>query len=163
MLKEKRSFFEKLTGTSPEDYQEENNYDMPDRDNVVGNYNSADEKVYDDNGENDNDGQLAVDVFQSENEVIIQSIVAGVRPEDLDISIDNNSVSIRGKRERNRLTDREVALCQELYWGSFSRTVALSNEIDSENTEAVTKNGILTIRLPLARKTQVKKIRVQEE
>jgi len=164
MLKEKRSFFEKLTGTSPADYAEENNYDLSGSNNILGNNNdSTEEKVYDNNDDNDNDGQLAVDVFQGENEVIIQSIVAGVRPEDLDISIDKDSVSIRGKRERNRLTDRETALCQELYWGSFSRTISLSDEIDSENAEAVTKNGVLTIRLPLARKTQVKKIRVTEE
>jgi len=162
MLKEKRSFFEKLTGTSPEDYTEENNYDLPARNDTLNeNDYLAKEKVYDDNG--DDDGQLAIDVFQSENEVIIQSIVAGVKPEDLDISIDKNSVSIRGRRERNRLTDREASLCQELYWGGFSRTIDLSDEIDPENAEAVTKNGILTIRLPLVRKTQTKKLRVVEE
>lgn len=163
MLKEKRSFFEKLTGTSSEDSAEENNYDLSEKNNFDNdNDYSVQEKNISDNNDDD-DGQLAVDVFQSENEVIIQSIVAGVKPEDLDISIDKNSVSIRGRRERNRITDREASLCQELYWGGFSRTIDLSDEIDSENAEAVTKNGILTIRLPLVRKIQTKKLRVVEE
>lgn len=164
MLKEKRSFFEKLTGTSSEDSAEENNYDLSGENNLENDsdYSAQKKNDYDENS-NDDDGQLAIDVFQSENEVIIQSIVAGVKPEDLDISIDKNSVSIRGRRERNRITDREASLCQELYWGGFSRTIDLSDEIDSENAEAVTKNGILTIRLPLVRKTQTKKLRVVEE
>ena len=87
----------------------------------------------------------------------IQSIVAGVKPDDLDISINKDSVTIRGKRESNRLTDRETALVQELYWGGFSRTISLSDEMDSENAEATTKNGILTIRLPFAKKSKNKK------
>ena len=87
------------------------------------------------------DGQLAVDVFQNDNEVIIQSIVAGVKPDDLDISIDKNSVTIRGKRENNRLTKRENAVCQELYWGGFSRTVSLSDEMDSETRKPLLKTA----------------------
>jgi len=134
MLKEKKSFFERLTGSGSE------------------------EKTYD-----EEDGQLAVDVFQGKNEVIIQSIVAGVKPDDLDISIDKDSVTIKGKRESNRLIEKENTVCQELYWGGFSRTISLSDEVDSENSEAIIKNGILTIRLPFLRKAPVKKIRVQEE
>ena len=147
MSKEKKSFFERLTGSMPEnaDYAEEKNY-------------SAQEDSYD-----TEDGQLAVDVFRSDKEVIIQSIVAGVKPDDLDISINKDSVTIRGKRENNRLIEKENALCQELYWGNFSRTISLSDEMDSENAEAVIKNGVLTIRLPFAKKIQKQKIRVTEE
>ena len=152
MSKEKKSFFERLTGSDPEnaDYEEGGNYGLS---NI-----GSEEKTYD-----EEEGQLAVDVFQGENEVIIQSIVAGVKPDDLDISINKDSVAIRGKRESNRLTEKKDAVCQELYWGGFSRTISLSDEIDSENAEASTKNGILTIRLPFLRKAPVKKIRVQEE
>ena len=152
MSKEKKTFFEKLTGSMPEnaDYEEDGGYNPSNAD--IGRESIDDEE-----------GQLAVDVFQGENEVIIQSIVAGVKPDDLDISINKDSVTIRGKRESNRLTEKEDAVCQELYWGGFSRTISLSDEIDAENSEASTKNGILTIRLPLARKIQTKKIRVQEE
>ena len=89
--------------------------------------------------------------------------MAGVKPDDLDISINKDSVTIRGKRENNRLIEKENALCQELYWGGFSRTVSLSDEMDSENAEAAIKNGILTIRLPFAKKIQKQKIRVTEE
>jgi len=153
MLKEKKSFFERLTGSDQEntDYEKGDNYDL----SSIG----SEEKTYDE----EEDGQLAVDVFQGKNEVIVQSIVAGVKPDALDISINKDSVTIRGKRESNRLTEKENAICQELYWGGFSRTISLSDEIDSENAEAIIKNGILTIRLPLAQKIQTKKIRVQEE
>jgi len=152
MSKEKKTFFEKLTGLTPEnaDYEEDGGYNQSNAD--IGRESVDDEE-----------GQLAVDVFQGENEVIIQSIVAGVKPDDLDISINKDSVTIRGKRESNRLMEKEDAVCQELYWGGFSRTISLSDEIDAENSEASAKNGILTIRLPLARKIQTKKIRVQEE
>ena len=152
MLKEKKSFFERLTGSDQEntDYEKGDNYDL----SSIG----SEEKTYD-----EEDGQLAVDVFQGKNEVIIQSIVAGVKPDDLDISIDKDSVTIRGKRESNRLIEKENAVCQELYWGGFSRTISLSDEVDSENSEASIKNGILTIRLPFLRKAPVKKIRVTEE
>ena len=152
MSKEKKSFFERLTGSEPEntDYEKSGDYDL----SGIG----SEEKTYD-----EEEGQLAVDVFQGKNEIIVQSIVAGVKPDALDISINKDSVTIRGKRESNRLTEKENAICQELYWGGFSRTISLSDEIDSENAEATIKNGILTIRLPLVQKIQTKKIRVQEE
>lgn len=152
MSKEKKSFFERLTGSVPENsgYMEEGNYALSSA--------GADGESID-----SEEGQLAVDVFQGKNEIIIQSIVAGVKPDDLDISIDKDSVTIRGKRESNRLVDKENAVCQELYWGSFSRTISLADEMDSENAEATIKNGILTIRLPFARKIQKQKIRVTEE
>ena len=160
MSKEKKSFFERLTGSMPEnadnDYAGENNYNLSNagsEEKYLGR-----EEIYD-----TEDGQLAVDVFQGDNEVTIQSIVAGVKPDDLDISIDKDSVTIKGKRENNRLIERENAICQELYWGSFSRTVSLSDEMDPDNAEAVIKNGILTIRLPFAKKVKKQKIRVTEE
>ena len=156
MSKEKKSFFERLTGSAPEN-MDDNGYDMP---AVKGEEDSFIEREEDYGEEN---GQLAVDVFQGDNEVIIQSIVAGVKPDDLDISIDKDSVTIRGKRENNRLTERENAICQELYWGSFSRTISLSDEMDTDNAGAVIKNGILTIRLPFAKKVKKQKIRVTEE
>lgn len=159
MSKEKKSFFERLTGSMPEntDYAEEGNYNLSRADSEEKKY-PPKEDVYDAEG-----GQLAVDVFQGDNEIIIRSIVAGVKPDDLDISIDKDSVSIKGKRESNRLTERENALVQELYWGSFSRTVSLSDEMDPDNAEATTKNGILTIKIPFAKKIQKQKIRVTEE
>lgn len=159
MSKEKKSFFERLTGSMPEntDYVEEGNYNLSGASSEEKKYPSR-EEVYD-----TEDGQLAVDVFQGDNEIIIRSIVAGVKPDDLDISIDKDSVSIKGKRESNRLTERENALVQELYWGGFSRTISLSEEMDTDNAEATIKNGILTIRLPFAKKIQKQRIRVTEE
>ena len=156
MSKEKKSFFERLTGSMPEG-AEENSY------NLLEDKGEERSFIERENDYDTEDGQLAVDVFQGDNEVIIQSIVAGVKPDDLDISIDKDSVTIRGKRESNQLTERENALVQELYWGSFSRTVSLSEEMDTDNSEATIKNGILTIKLPFAKKIQKQKIRVTEE
>ena len=156
MSKEKKSFFERLTGSVPEN-MDDSGYDAPAAKSEEDSFIEKEEDYGEENG------QLAVDVFQGDNEVTIQSIVAGVKPDDLDISIDKNSVTIRGKRENNRLTERENAICQELYWGGFSRTISLSDEMDSENAEATIKNGILTIRLPFAKKFQKQKIRVTEE
>ena len=144
MAKEKRTFFERLTGSGPESADENNFIEK--------------EEDYD-----EEDGQLAVDVLQGDNEIIIQSIVAGVKPEDLDITLNKDSVSIRGKRENSRLKTGENTLCQELYWGGFSRIISLSEEMDSENAEATIKNSILTIRLPFAKKIKTQKIRVTEE
>lgn len=156
MSKEKRTFFERLTGSAPES-AEENSY------NPLGGKNEENGFIAREEDYDTEDGQLAIDVLRGDNEIIVQSVVAGVKPEDLDISIDKNSVSIKGKRENNRLTDRENAVCQELYWGGFSRTISLSDEMDSENSEAIIKNGILTIRIPFAKKIKKQKIRVTEE
>ena len=156
MTKEKKSFFERLTGSMPEN-MDDGGYDMPAVKNEEYSFIEKEEDYGEENG------QLAVDVFQNDNEVVVQSIVAGVKPDDLDISIDKDSVTIRGKRENNRLTKRENAVCQELYWGGFSRTISLPDEMDTDNAEATIKNGILTIRLPFAKKIQKQKIRVTEE
>src|SRR5574343_413989 len=102
MSKDKRTFFERLTGSIPED-MDESGYGAP----AVKNEESGFlEKGEDYDEEND---QSAVDVFQGKNEIIIQSIVAGVKPDDLDVSINKDSVVIKGKRENNRLTEKENA------------------------------------------------------
>lgn len=156
MSKDKRSFFERLTGSVPED-MDESGYRAPAVKDEESGFLEREDDYEEENG------QLAVDVFQDKNEIVIQSIVAGVKPDDLDVSINKDSVTIKGKRENNRLIEKENAVCQELYWGSFSRTISLSNEMDPDNAEAVIKNGILTIRLPFAKKFQKQKIRVTEE
>ncbi|MCD6094747.1 Hsp20/alpha crystallin family protein [bacterium] len=108
------------------------------------------------------EGELAVDVFQTDNEIIIQSTIAGVKAEDLDITIQNDMISIRGERKREIEVPPENYFYQECYWGPFSRQIILPEEIDVEKVEARLKNGILTLILPKAQKTKTTRIKVKE-
>lgn len=108
------------------------------------------------------EGQLAVDVFQTENEIIIQSTIAGVKAEDLDITVQNDMVSIRGERKREIEGDPQNYFYQECYWGPFSRSIILPEEIKSDDVKAELKNGILTLKLPKIQKTKATKIKVKD-
>ena len=105
-------------------------------------------------------GQLALDIYETENEFIIQSTVAGVKPEDLDISIDGDLVSIRGSRKKPAEEGRGKYIYQECYWGDFSREIILPEEVDETGTEATIKNGVFILKIPKANKSQRKKIEV---
>lgn len=109
------------------------------------------------------EGQLTVDVYQTPTEIVIQSTVAGVAPEDLDISITNESVTIRGKREKSEKVKEDEYFYQECYWGRFSRTIILPQEIDAERANAGMKNGVLTIRLPKLDREKTKKLKIKTE
>lgn len=98
--------------------------------------------------EENEDAQLAVDVHQTPAEIIIQTMVAGVKPEDLNVSITRDMVTIKGKREGARNISDENFFVKELYWGSFSRTILLPQEIEPEEAEASEKHGLLVIKLP---------------
>lgn len=113
--------------------------------------------------ETEEDGQLTVDIFDDGGNLIIQSTVAGVKPEDLDLSITNDMITIRGKRQRHEEVNEENYYYKELYWGTFSRSVILPEEVDSEKAEATLKNGLLTVKLPKKRKDVKQKIRVRME
>jgi len=106
------------------------------------------------------EGQLTIDVYQTDQEIIIKSTIAGVKPEDIDISINNDMVTIRGKRTKDEQVTTENYYYQELYWGTFSRSIILPVEVDPDKTKATIKNGILTIKLPKSEKTKIKKINV---
>src|SRR3989338_301533 len=109
------------------------------------------------------EGQLVVDVYQTPDELIISSPVAGVNPDDLDIAITTESVTIRGERQHERKVREEDYFYQECYWGRFSRTVALPQEVDADKAEANIKNGVLTIVLPKLNRQKQKKLRVKQE
>jgi HSP20 family molecular chaperone IbpA len=109
----------------------------------------------------ESEGQLTIDVYQTPDEIVIESPIAGVSVDDLDISITNESVSIRGRRERERRVKDEDYFYQECYWGKFSRSIILPQEIDSERSEAAIKNGVLTIHLPKIMKAKSRKIKVR--
>ena len=121
------------------------------------------EDVWDEMSEEiEEEGQLAVDVYQDKKNIIIKSTIAGVEPDDIDISIDNDMITIRGRREKQRDIAEDDYFYQECYWGGFSRSIILPVEVDAEGIEAGMRNGVLTITLP---KTHVKdmSIKVRDE
>lgn len=109
------------------------------------------------------EGQLSIDVYQTDADIVIKSTVAGVNPEALDVTITNDMVTIKGKRERDEEVLQPNYYYQECYWGSFSRSVILPVDVAADRAEAILKNGILTIRLPKLEREQTKKIRVKPE
>jgi len=106
------------------------------------------------------EGQLTIDVYQTENEIVIQSAVAGVRPENLDILIENDIVSIKGERKETAEKEKKNYFYQECYWGKFSREIILPCEVDSSRAQAKMKDGVLTIRIPKIDKERKRKISV---
>lgn len=105
--------------------------------------------------------ELALDVYQTPTEIVIESPIAGVKPEDLEIQIENDMITIRGRRERKEKIEEKDFFYQECYWGSFSRTVALpTNEVDIEKAQAEMENGILRIRIPKIERKKSKKLKV---
>jgi HSP20 family protein len=109
----------------------------------------------------DGEGQLTIDVYQTDNEIIIKSTIAGVKPEDLDVSISNDMITIQGERRRDEDIPEENYYYQECYWGGFSRSVILPVDVIADKIEASMKNGILTIKMLKADNTRTKKIQVR--
>lgn len=109
----------------------------------------------------DYEGQLNIDMYQTKDNVIIKSTIAGVRPEDIDITVANDMVSIKGARRKEEHVSNDDYFYQECYWGNFSRSVIVPVDIDSENIEADLKDGILTVIIPKAAKAKTKKVKVR--
>ena len=166
MAKEKRSLFEWLTGSQSDDFTfdelEQGGASYAPKPvktkNVPVSSSSAepDEVV-----EEEESGELAVDVYQTPTHIVIKAMIAGVRPEDLDVSITRDLVTIRGKRERHTEGTNGDFFFQELYWGSFARTIVLPQEKKIEEAEATEKHGLLIIRLPKLDKGRQAKLKVK--
>ncbi len=107
------------------------------------------------------EGELTVDIYDKGDAIVIQSTVAGVKPEDLDVSITNDSVTIRGRREQHEEVREDHYYYKELFWGTFSRSVILPEEIDEDAAEASLKHGLLTLHLPKKRRGVVQKLKVK--
>ncbi len=151
MPQRKQSFLERLTGTvdldrpkpssgSKKESEENDPWDFSAEETVKEN-----EPVEDAYAEDE--GELAVDMYIAEDEIVVQAMIAGVTPENLHISITRDVVLLRGKRIPPNVAPEEYAI-QELYWGAFARKIELPYEIDTDNAEAVEKYGLLIIRLP---------------
>ena len=160
MARQKRSLFEWLTGgaEADSDYSFE---DIESGNGFGGAPGRADKRAVAEVPEEQMDGELAVDVYQTPTHIVIKAMIAGVRPEDLDISITRDMVTVRGKRERHTEGTNGDFFFQELYWGSFARTVVLPQEVEIEEAEATEKHGLLTIRLPKVDKGRQAKLKVK--
>lgn len=106
-------------------------------------------------------GQLAVDVFETKEKLIVKARTAGVNKNDLDVSIADNTLSIRGTLSAGNEEGVENYFVQECYWGEFSRSIALPVPVKEDEIEAVLKDGVLTISFTKLKQDSVKKIQIQ--
>lgn len=106
-------------------------------------------------------GELAVDVYQTPDAIVVKALIAGVHPGTVDISLTREMLTISGSRSDEREVDEEHYFQRELYWGSFSRTILLPEEVDVDLAEASERHGILMIRLPKINKKKQTKLKVR--
>lgn len=147
-MKDRKSFFKKLAGVvSPEEkdtpeYEE----DAPMKSWIE---------------EEGAEGELTVDVFETPTHIVVKTIVAGVKKENLEIALSRDMVTIKGKREMEDEVEDQDYFHQELYWGTFARTILLPQEVDIEKAEATENQGLLTIKLPKIDKGRQTKLRIK--
>jgi len=165
----KRSFFERLSGSVPL----HDDYDAFD-DEVTSSYGRKTVSVAGTSlpsmtapstqhsfEEEESDGQLPVDVYQTPNEIVIRTFIAGVKADEINLSISRDMVVIEGSRdERDDILDSDY-FTRELFWGTFSRTILLAQEVDVDNSSASSKDGLLTIILPKLDKARQTKLKVK--
>lgn len=163
MMNKKRSFFERLAGNLRFDDDENDDIEpiqqRPDRrpqpapvadEKRELRVNAVPQKKEDylETIEQEEVGELPVDLYETAGEIIIQTLIAGVLPEHLTINITRDVVTISGRREENRAIPEENYHIRELYWGTFGRTVTLPAEIEIDTAEAIERHGMLMIKLP---------------
>ena len=166
----KRSFFERLTGSIRMQDEEEFIAPVtPAKKPAL--YNRYDEEYEDDETvatsvqvvaeEEPTEAQLSVDVYETDGAIIVKTMTAGVKKEDLEINVSRESLTIRGRRDNDSRSYQHNYHIQELYWGSFSRTIELPDEIDIEQASAVEHHGLVTIKLPKFDKKRKAVLKVQ--
>jgi len=108
------------------------------------------------------EGELAVDVYQTHKELVIQATLAGVRPEALEVSYEDDLITISGVRVNPNDEEEKSYYHQECFWGPFSREIILPEEVDITRAEATMKDGIFTLRIPITERQKAKKIQVKK-
>ena len=155
MENKKRSFFERLTGSLTVD----DDSDLK-KDYAKGFAKpSKNEKDWVE-AEND-EAELSIDVYETPTDIIVQTMVAGVRPEDLEISVARDTLTVRGERAESRIINEENYFTKELYWGKFSRTLTLPSEVEPEEVEATERHGLVTIKIKKVDKAKKSNIKVR--
>jgi HSP20 family protein len=109
------------------------------------------------------EAELAIDVFETDDNIVIQSTIGGIKAEDLDIDIENDMVTIRGSRQNKIEEKNKKYFYQECYWGAFMRKVILPEEVDANKAKAVIKDGVLTLSMPKVHRKLKKKIAIEQE
>jgi HSP20 family protein len=160
----KRTFFERLTGgirmdDNMDDFVDEETTFPPKAKSITPKMVEKDEDERD--WMEEEEGQLTVDVYQTPGDIVVQTMVAGVRPEDLQINITRDMITIKGKREEVRNISEDNYFTKELYWGTFSRTVLLPQEVEPEEAEATERHGLLTIKMPKIDKNRKSTLKVK--
>jgi len=162
----KRSFFDRLSGNASGADFESFEDDLPPATLPVKSGSSSAKAPRADDLDDDfpaatAEGQLPVDVHQTANDIVIRAFVAGVRPDELSVSIRRDMVEIEGSRmEREQVTGPDY-FTRELFWGSFSRSILLPEEVDVEASSATAKDGLLTIIMPKLDKARQTKLKVK--
>lgn len=106
-------------------------------------------------------GELSVDVYQTDNDLVVQAMIAGVRSEDLNVSITREMVTLEGRRQKASEVEKDGYFIKELYWGAFARKILLPCEVEPSEAEAYEKNGLLTLRMPKIDKARTQKVKVR--
>lgn len=162
----KRSFFERLSGSPSgndtfDSFDDEMPISTPAKKDMQSRVPTSAGRATPPEEHPGSEGQLPVDVNQTANEIVIRAFVAGVRPDELNISINRDMVEISGSRmEREQVAGPDY-FTRELFWGSFSRTILLPQEVDVDTSTATAKDGLLTIVLPKLDKAKQTKLRVK--
>jgi len=148
MNERKQSFLERLTGTQIIHDDVLEHEESTHENQEPWSQNVHEEEQEEDDNDEESDAGLPIDMYETENELIIQSMIAGVTSENLHISITRDTVTISGKRIQNEDIPDDSYIERELYWGTFSREITLPYEIDTDGADAIEKYGLLIIRLP---------------
>jgi HSP20 family protein len=105
----------------------------------------------------------AVDIFETEHNLVVKADLPDVKPEELDIRVENNILTIRGERKFEKKVSESNYLRVERSYGSFSRSFSLSNTVNSESIQADYKDGVLTLNIPKREEAKPKQIKVRVE
>ena len=154
----KKSFFEKLTGSIKFNNEEE--YDAMDGEYLEAEEEDIDEEVEEEAYEEEI-GELSIDMYRVNNAIIVKTMVAGIQKSEIDISLTRDQVIIEGSRKNDPEGRIDTTYFQELYWGAFERTIDLPEEIDIELAEAHESHGLLTLVLPLVDRNRQARLKIK--
>ncbi|MDA8596883.1 Hsp20/alpha crystallin family protein [Candidatus Pacebacteria bacterium] len=160
----KPSFLQRLTGSVDMDEYDEvldEEHAFGEDDNIESGEQYDEESEWHGNQEEPQEGELPVDMYQTGDALVIRALVAGVSPDDLDIAITRDMVTIKGLREEYQESPDDDYYHRELFWGSFSRTLILPEEVLIDEAEAQEKHGLLEIRLPKVDKERSARLKVK--
>lgn len=178
MIKQKKSFLDKIVGSEQgvrhmgadeievqeRDYSPEEGADLVQE--TTSRKPATPEQAWNQetgDNEQEEEGQLAIDVYQTDDSIVIKSIIGGIKPEDLDLTVTNDMITIKGSRENSDELMGKDYYYQECFWGSFSRSVILPCDIMVDGVEASMKNGVLTIKMPKVERNLSTKVEVRGE